>query len=81
MNFIYFKIHEIIIFFKHRHNSPLGFLGWVGRVPPGLPPGTQINSAEPPIRGKDYNEVRNWSLELKHDRKGFVQLVHNKQCS
>lgn len=50
---------------KHRLYSPVRLLGWVERVPRGLPPGLQINSPEPPIRGEDSDGVRNSSLQLK----------------
>lgn len=58
---IYFKILTVItiLFFKQRHYSPFGYLGWVGGVPPELPPWPQIDSPDPPIREEAINEVRN----------------------
>ncbi len=46
-------------FDPQRHYSPFGHVGWVGGVPPWLPPGQQIDSPESPAREGLSDEVRN----------------------
>lgn len=56
--YIYFISH-------YRHYSSIGHMGWVGGVPPGLPPGRQIDRSKTSLGEETSDEVRSPSLNKK----------------
>lgn len=66
MKLIHFRINTVLYFvfvFLHRCYSAFGHMGWVGGVPPRMLLGSQTDSAEPPLRDEDCDEVINSSHE------------------